>query len=92
MRLTGSKAQGPARTYNESKEEEEEECSNLGDIGIWVQGYLAHKKHPTPNTLQQDYTQGPMVVLGGGAVSHEQGTHVATTCAALPTFLQEGIC
>ena len=29
-----------------------QEYSNLGDIGIWVQGYLAHKKHPPPTTLQ----------------------------------------
>ena len=39
-----------------------------------VQGYLAHKKQRPPSTLQYDYTQGPMVVLGGGAVSYERGT------------------
>ena len=26
-----------------------------------------------PRTLQYDYVQGPMVVLGGGAVSYERG-------------------
>ena len=31
-----------------------------------IQGYLAHKNHPPPRTLQKDYTQGHMVVLGGG--------------------------
>ena len=31
-----------------------------------VQGYLAHKKLRPPRTLQWDYTQGPVVVLGGG--------------------------
>ena len=30
-----------------------------------LQGYLAHKKHPPPRTLQWDYTYGPMVILGG---------------------------
>ena len=34
------------------------------------------RKHPTPRTLQQDYAQGPMVVLLGGAFSYERGTHV----------------
>ena len=41
-----------------------------------LQGYLSHKKHPPPRTLQKDYTEGPMVVLGGQAISHEQGTPV----------------
>jgi len=31
------------------------------------QGYLAHKKQRPPRTLQQAYTLGPMVVLGGWA-------------------------
>ena len=31
-----------------------------------VQVYLAHKKLPPPRTLQQDYAQGPMVVIRGG--------------------------
>ena len=30
-----------------------------------IQAYLAHKKHPPPRTLQQHYSKGPMVVLGG---------------------------
>ena len=48
LRLTGSciaqrKAQGPSRTCNKSKEEEEEaEASQV------IQGYLAHKKQPPP--------------------------------------------
>ena len=44
---------------------------------MWrIQGCLAHKKHPPPRTLQEDYTQGVMVVLGGGAASYERGTPV----------------
>jgi len=43
-----------------------------------LQGYLAHKKHPSPRSLQQDYTQGLMVVLGAGAISYERGTPVAS--------------
>ena len=31
-----------------------------------LQGYLAHKNLPPPRTLKQDYTQGPIVVLGVG--------------------------
>jgi hypothetical protein len=30
-----------------------------------VQEYLAHKKQLPAKTLQVDYVQGPMVVLGG---------------------------
>ena len=41
-----------------------------------VQGYLVHKKLRTPRTLQEDYAQGPMVVLGGVADSDEQGSPV----------------
>ena len=41
-----------------------------------VQGYLAHKNPPSPRTLQQDSTLGPMVVLGGGTVSYERGAPV----------------
>jgi len=32
---------------------------------LTVQGHLAHNKHPPPRTLQWNYTEGPMVVLGG---------------------------
>jgi hypothetical protein len=39
-----------------------------------LQGYLTHEKPPSPRTLQQDFTLGPMVVLGGGAASYERGT------------------
>ena len=45
--------------------------------GLRVQGYLAHKKHPLHRTIQRDYFQGPMVVLGEGAVFSERGTPVA---------------
>jgi len=42
---------------------------------VLIQGYLAHKKQRPPRTLPYEYTQGPMVVLGGGgAVSDEQST------------------
>jgi len=41
-----------------------------------VQGYLAHKKHPPPRSLQEDYILGPRVVLGGVAVSYERGIPV----------------
>ena len=37
--------------------------------GPGVKGYLAHKKPPPRRTLQQDYAQGLVVALGGGAVS-----------------------
>jgi len=39
-----------------------------------IQGYLAHQKQRPPGTLQYDYAQGTMVVLGGSAVSYERGT------------------
>ena len=39
-----------------------------------VQGYLADKKPAHPMTLQWAYAKGPMVVLGGVAVSCERGT------------------
>ena len=32
-----------------------------------LQGYLAHKKQRTPRTLQQDYAECPMLVLGAGS-------------------------
>ena len=32
-----------------------------------LQGNLAHKKHPPPRTLHQDYASGHMVVLWGGS-------------------------
>ena len=40
-----------------------------------VQGYLAHKKLPSPRTLQWDYAKGPTVALGE-AISYERGTPV----------------
>ena len=44
--------------------------------GAAVQGYSDHKKVSPPRTLQQDYTQDPMMVLGGRAASYERGTPV----------------
>ena len=32
---------------------------------VHLQGNIALEKQPPPKTLQQDFTQGPMVVLGG---------------------------
>ena len=48
-----------------------------GTKHLTLQGYLAHKKHPPPGILQQDYTLGHMVVVGGGALFYERGTPVA---------------
>ena len=41
-----------------------------------IQGYLAHQNTPPPSTLQQAYAYGPMVVLGGGAISYQPGAPV----------------
>ena len=46
-----------------------------------LQWYFAHKKQPPPGTLHRtlhsrDFFQGPMMALGGGAVSYERGTPV----------------
>ena len=41
-----------------------------------LQGYLAHETFQPRRTLQQPYAKGHMVILGGGAVSHERGTLV----------------
>ena len=41
-----------------------------------LQGYLSHKKERPHRALQWDYAYGPVVVLGGGAVSYQQGTPV----------------
>ena len=40
---------------------------------------LAHAEPRPPRTLQQDYAQGPMMFLGGWAVSYERGTPVPST-------------
>ena len=39
-----------------------------------VQGYLAHKKHPPPRTLQYDYVYGPLLALRRGGVSYDRVT------------------
>ena len=51
----------------------------------WLQEYLAYKKTPHPGTLQKAYAYGPMVVLGGGAVSYESGTPVTGRDLARPS-------
>ena len=40
------------------------------------QGYLAREQLPPPRTLQLDYAEGPMVILGGGRVLMSQVPHV----------------
>ena len=45
-------------------------CCKWLDGGQSLQGYLAHKKTPSPRTLQQASAYGPTVVRGGGAFSH----------------------
>jgi hypothetical protein len=54
--------------------------------GLGLQGYLAHKKPPHPSTQQQVCVEGPMAVLGGGAISCERGTPVL----AVPVHLHLG--
>ena len=44
-----------------------------------VLGYLAQKNTPPPRTLQYAYAQGPVVVLRGGAFSHERSDPVLHT-------------
>ena len=46
-----------------------------------VQRNIAHKKQCRPRTLQQGYAQGPVVVLGGWAVSYERATPVEPLAA-----------
>ena len=41
-----------------------------------IQGYLAHKKTPTPLGPPQDPMHSPTVGSCGGAVSYERGTTV----------------
>ena len=54
-----------------------------------VRGNLAHKKTPAPRTLQQDYTSGPSVFLGEGAVSYERGTPEGLRGSRAPTSPRE---
>jgi len=51
-------------------------CPPALRFGEGLQEYLVHKKPPPRRTLQWGYTQGPMVFLGGRAVSYERGTPV----------------
>ena len=50
---------------------------------------LDHTKQRPPRTLQKEYAQGPLVVLGGGAVSCERGTseEIATHTAEFARFV-----
>ena len=43
---------------------------------IYIQGYLAHKKQPTPLGPPLEPRRGPTVGSYGGAVSYEHGTPV----------------
>ena len=43
-----------------------------------LQGYLAHKEHHPPRTLQSDYVEGHMVALGKVGISYERGTPVVS--------------
>ena len=48
----------------------------MHSLSSTLQGYLAHTKSPTLSTLHNVHVQGPMVVLGGVAVSCKRGTPV----------------
>ena len=48
-------------------------------VDTLLHGYLAHKEQRPPRTLQQDYAQGPTVVLWGLTISYERGTPVGTS-------------
>ena len=50
--ITQLKAQGPSRTCNASKEEEEVRRDHARSSVQMLQGYLAHKKPPPPRTPQ----------------------------------------
>jgi len=52
------------------------EKTHFGVSNETLQGYLGHEQHFPTRTLHQDFTQGPMVVLRGLAVSYERGTPV----------------
>ena len=43
---------------------------------VSMQGYLAHMRLQPPRILQQDCAKGPMVALGGDALSYARGTPV----------------
>ena len=52
-----------------------------------VQGYLAHKTLPPRRTLQKDYVQGPLVILGGWAFIMRVTCSVNSTAQAAVGFL-----
>ena len=52
----------------------------LQKLTMLVQGYLADKKAPPLSTLQKDYAQGPMQVLGGGGGMGEVPLYAIVHC------------
>ena len=58
---------------------------------LWVQGYLAHQKTPTPLGPPQDHGHRPTVGTLGGAFSYLRGTPVSglTTCSGQTHALPE---
>ena len=48
----------------------------LAKWGTSLQGYLAHKKHPSSLEPLHDPRKSPTVGSQGGVVSYERGTHV----------------
>ena len=60
MHIFSAEGRGLCRCWTHSKHERPQ--------GLQLQGYLAHKKTPSPRT--------PTVVLGGWALSYERGTPV----------------
>ena len=52
----------------------------MSEVSLWsahglsLQGYLAHQKQRPPGTLKWKYAEGPIVVVGRGAVSYARGT------------------
>jgi hypothetical protein len=58
-------------------------CMHLQNEPASLQGYLAHKQHPPPRTLQQDYLGSYGGPKGGGAVSYERVTPVASVLLSI---------
>ena len=76
--ITQLKAQGPSRTCNESKEEEDEFAVSTVDR---VQRFLAHKKATSPRFLRADLTDlsrgaSPLYV-GGGVRIHPENARMS---------------
>ena len=58
-------------------------ATNTSHAGFLVQGYLAHKKTPTPLGPLQGPGHGPTVESQGAAVSYERGTPVTCVCVCV---------